>query len=124
MLVAGRVGAGVAVGTGVTVGVGVGEELGLRAGPAATALLVTFAEQMTRASPPLAEPLHCVIVAPAVVAVAPGLRPMNSLEIWTLQRSVPPPPLIASLHWVTEVTGSIRMVVLVEPATCGSPVAP
>ncbi len=96
--------------------------------------------------PPLAEPLHWVIVAPVVVAgkgsqpvvmpppepthwltvaaVAPGLTPSNSLRTWTLQRRVPPPPLIASLHWVTVVTGSVRTAVLVSQAACGSPAAP
>ena len=70
--------------------------------------------------PPLAEPLHWVIVALVVVAgngshslatpspepthwflvavVAPGLRPTKLLVTFTLQRSVPPPPLIESLH--------------------------
>jgi hypothetical protein len=68
--------------------------------------------------PPLAEPLHCVIIAPVVVAgnglqpvvrpppepthwltdgaVAPAPPPTNSTL--TLQRSVPPPPLIEPLH--------------------------
>ncbi len=35
---------------------------------AAPVRLVMLAEQMTSAPPPLAEPLHCVIVAPLVVA--------------------------------------------------------
>ena len=52
VLVGGGVGAGVAVEAGVALGVGAGEGL------AAAALFVTFAEQMTRAPPPLAEPLH------------------------------------------------------------------
>jgi hypothetical protein len=164
-------GAGEALGEGEAVGDEVGEGLG------ATALFVTFAEQITRAPPPLAEPLHWlivtlwtedsvpvavqvsptrvpplaeplhwVIVAPALVAgkgtqpvvmpppepthwstvaaVAPVLRPMKSFVTWTLQRSVPPPPLIEPLHWVTAVTGSVKEVVVVEQAASGSPAAP
>jgi len=96
--------------------------------------------------PPLAEPLHCVIVAPLVVAgngsqpmvmpppepthwltvalVEPGLRPMKLFVTWTLQRSVPPPPLIAVLHCVTAVTGSPRTLVWIEHDASGSPAAP
>jgi hypothetical protein len=195
VLVGGTVGAVVAVGAGVALGAGVGDELGLGEalglgeglglgealglgeGLAAAALVVTLAEQMTRAPPPLAEPLHwlivtiraadsvpvavqvrptrvpplaeplhCVIVAPVVVAgnglqpvvmpppepthwlteaaVEPGLRPMNSFEIWALQRSVPPPPLMESLHCVTAVTGVVRTFVVVVQAACGAPAAP
>ena len=88
-------------------------------------------EDLTR-PPPLPEPLHWVIVAPEVVAgkgmqaiflppppaepthwsteafVAPKLSPTNSFVTFTLQRSVPPPPLIELLHWVTAVTGLLR----------------
>jgi hypothetical protein len=169
------VGATVAVGVGVALGVGVGDELGLGEalglgeGLAAAALVVTLAEQMTRPPPPLAEPLHwlivtiraadsvpvavqvrptrvpplaeplhCVIVAPVVVAgnglqpvvmpppepthwltetvVEPALRPMNSFEIWALQRSVPPAPLMELLHCVTAVTGVVSTFVVVEQA--------
>jgi hypothetical protein len=42
----------------------------------------------------------------------------------TLQRSVPPPPLIALLHWVTLVTSVVRLVVLVVQAAWGAPAAP
>ena len=146
--------------------------------PLATTRFVTFAEQMTSAPPPLAdplhwliltllaedlvpvavqvrptrvpplaEPLHWVIVAPVVVAgngsqpvvmpppepthwftvaaVAPGLRPPKKLFVTlTLQRSVPPPPLIELLHCVTAVTGLVRLVVLTEHAAVGTPAAP
>jgi hypothetical protein len=96
--------------------------------------------------PPLAESLHCVIVAPLVVAgngsqpkvmpppepthwltvalVEPGLRPMKLFVTWTLQRSVPPPPLIAPLHCVTAVTGSPRTFDWIEHDASGSPAAP
>jgi hypothetical protein len=96
--------------------------------------------------PPLAEPLHWVIIAPVVVAgnglqpvvmpppepthwlteaaVEPGLRPTNSFVIWALQLSVPPPPLMELLHCVTAVTGVVRTFVLVEQAACGAPAAP
>ena len=159
------VGAGVALGVGVALGLGLGDTLGdalgeaeaLGDGLAGAALLVTFEEQIARAPPPLAEPLHWliaragadatvpvalqvrptsvppladplhwVIVAPVVVAgnglhpvvmpppdpthwltvaaVEPGLTPAPSYVTVTLHRSVPPPPLIASLHWLIEVT--------------------
>ena len=70
--------------------------------------------------PPLAEPLHWVMVALVVLAGkgshsfampspepthwflvdvdAPAPRPTKLLVTLTLQRSVPPPPLIESLH--------------------------
>lgn len=70
--------------------------------------------------PPLAEPLHWVIVAPVVVAGngsqpvvipppdpthwflvltdEPGLMPTKLFVTRTLHRSVPPPPLMESLH--------------------------
>ena len=96
--------------------------------------------------PPLAEPLHCVIVALVVVAgngshslampspdpthwfvvaaVAPGLRPTKLLVTLTLQRSVPPPPLIESLHWLTVVTGRFMRQTVVRHEAVGSPAAP
>ena len=96
--------------------------------------------------PPLAEPLHCVIVAPVVLAgkglqpvvmpppepthwftvaaVEPGLMPTKSLMTVTLQRSVPPPPLIELLHCVTAVTGLVRLRTVVEHAAVGLPAAP
>jgi hypothetical protein len=87
--------------------------------------------------PPSADPLHCVIVAPVVLAgvgsqmimlpaplqepthwftvaaVAPVLRPMNLLVTTTLQRRVPPPPLIEALHWLTDVTSLVRLLTVV-----------
>ena len=128
---------------------------------AGTRRFVIFVEQMTRAPPPLAEPLHwltrtpceagfvplavqvswtrvpppaeplhCVIVAFVVVAgngsqpvvmlpepthwftvaaVAPAAVPTKLLVTRTLQRRVPPPPLIEPLHCVTWVTGLVRL---------------
>lgn len=143
----------------------------------ATCLFVMLAEQMTRAPPPLAEPLHWLIRTPwdegfvpeavhsrrtrvpplaeplhwvivalvvvagkgsqlfampspepthwlIVAAFAPVLRPTKLLMTWTLQRSVPPPPLIELLHCVTAVTGRVRLVVFVVQAAVGSPAAP
>ena len=69
---------------------------------------------------PSPEPTHWFTVA----SVAPGLTPMKSFVTSTLQRSVPPPPLIASLHWVTAMTGSVRRVVSVVHDASGSPAAP
>lgn len=46
------------------------------------------------------------------------------LVITTLQRSVPPPPLIELLHWFTAVTGSVREEVVSVQAAVGSPAAP
>ena len=85
--------------------------------------------------PPLAEPLHWVMVALVVLAgkgshslampspepthwftvtaVAPVLDPTKLLVTSTLQRSVPPPPLIASLHWFTSVTRRRRFLTVV-----------
>src|ERR1035437_9695440 len=56
-----------------------------------TALLIRLAEQMTRAPPPLAEPLHWLTVTPwaeAIVPVAVQVRPTRV------------PPLAEPLHWV------------------------
>jgi len=96
--------------------------------------------------PPLADPLHCVIVAPVVVAgngsqpvvmpppdpthwflVAldePGLTPTKLFVTRTLQRNVPPPPLIESLHWLTLVTSRFMFQCVVLHDACGSPAAP
>ena len=96
--------------------------------------------------PPLAELLHWVIVAFVVVAgngsqpvvmpppepthwffvliVAFEFTPTKLLLTTTLQRSVPPPPLIESLHWVTWVTGEVRIWVVVWQDALGSPAAP
>jgi hypothetical protein len=95
--------------------------------------------------PPLAEPLHCVIVAPVVVAgkgsqpmvmlpepthwltvaaVAPVFMLTKSLVTLTLQRTVAPPPLSASLHWVTLVTSLLRFHVVTLHEAVGAPAAP
>ena len=96
--------------------------------------------------PPLAEPLHWVIVAPVVLAgngsqllampspepthwftvaaVARAFSPMKLFVTRTLQRSVPPPPLVEALHCVTAVTSVVSLVVLVVQAASGSPAAP
>ncbi len=96
--------------------------------------------------PPLADPLHCVIVAPVVVAgkgsqplvipspdpthwlmvtgVDVALTPTKVLVTWTLQRRVPPPPLVAPLHCVTAVSGSASTFVCTVHAASGSPAAP
>ena len=94
----------------------------------------------------MAEPLHWVMVAFVVVAGkgshslatpspepthwfvvavdAPGLRPTKLLVTFTLQRSVPPPPLIESLHWLTTVTGRRMFQTVVLHEAVGSPAAP
>jgi hypothetical protein len=101
--------------------------------------------------PPLAEPLHWVMAALTVVAGKglqpvvmpspepthwltvtaddPGLTPMKLLVMVTLQRRTAPPPLAEPLHCVTEVTGSLRLVVVVVHAcprapSVGSPAEP
>ena len=96
--------------------------------------------------PPFAEPLHWVIVAPLVVAgngsqllampppdpthwftvaaVAPVLSPTNLFVTLTLQRSVPPPPLIEPLHWLTDVTSVELNLVVMAHAAAGAPAAP
>ena len=92
----------------------------------------------------LADPLHCVIVAPAAVAgthptVKPSPEPTHWLTVasiglgssatyvfvrLTLHRSVPPPPLIEPLHWTTEVTGSVRIETSTVHAASGFPAGP
>ena len=96
--------------------------------------------------PPLAEPLHWVMVALVVLAGngshslatpspdpthwflvdvdAPALRPTKLLVTLTLQRSVPPPPLIESLHWLTTVTARLMFQTVVLHDAVGSPAAP
>src|SRR6188474_703040 len=69
---------------------------------------------------PPPEPTHWFTVA----ADWPGLTPKNWFVTPTLQRSVPPPPLIASLHWVTAVTGAVRTEVTTEQDAVGAPAAP
>ena len=91
--------------------------------------------------PPLAEPLHCVMAASVVVAgkgvqpvvrpspepthwltvtaAEPGLTPTKLFVIVALQLSVAPPPLADPLHWMTEVTGVVREVVVVVQAWPG-----
>ena len=49
---------------------------------------------------PPPEPTHSLTVAAGVF----GLEPTKLFVTWTLQRRVPPPPLIESLHWLTRVT--------------------
>lgn len=96
--------------------------------------------------PPFADPLHWVIAAPVVVAgngsqflVMPppepthwltvaacvvGFEPTKLFVTWTLHRSVPPPPLIESLHWLTRVTSRFISHVFVVHAAVGWPAAP
>ncbi len=96
--------------------------------------------------PPLADPLHCVMVAPEVVegngshvlaipspdalhwltvmADSPEATPMNSLVTSTLHRSVPPPPFVDALHCEMVVTGALSVSVVVEQEASGSPAAP
>ena len=69
---------------------------------------------------PPPEPTHWFTVA----AVVPALTPLKLFVTRTLQRRVPPPPLIESLHWVTAVTGEERDVVWVVQAASGTPAAP
>jgi hypothetical protein len=44
--------------------------------------------------------------------------------ISTVQRIQLPPPMVEPLHWLTDVTGSVRVVVLVEQRASGAPAAP
>ena len=69
---------------------------------------------------PSPEPTHWFTVA----AVAPVLDPTKLLVTLTLQRRVPPPPLIELLHWVTFVTGLVRFFVVSVQAALGLPAAP
>jgi hypothetical protein len=95
--------------------------------------------------PPFAEPLHWVIVAPVVVAgkgsqpivmpspepthwftvaaVELGLAPTKLFVTLTLQRSVPPAPLVALLHCVTLLTGAFRFFVTTVQAAVGTTAA-
>ena len=60
--------------------------------PAVTLLVVMLVEQMMRAPPPLADPLHWLIVTPRAddcVPVAVQVEPATT-----------PPPLADPLHWV------------------------
>src|SRR6185369_17269327 len=105
-------------------------------------LIVPVAVQVRRTRvPPFADPLHCVTRAPEVVAgngsqpdVIPPPEPTHSLTVpavecgltpthvfvtRTLQRSVPPPPLIESLHWVTRVTRRLMSQTFVLQLACG-----
>jgi hypothetical protein len=69
------------------------EELADELEPAPMAL-TTLAEQTTRAPPPLAEPLHWLIVtgwAEAIVPVAVQVRPTGEVRV---------KPLAEPLHWV------------------------
>src|SRR4029077_18281055 len=68
----------------------------------------------------LPEPTHWFTVA----VVVAGTLPVYSFVTATLQRSVPPPPLVELLHWVTAVTGAVRLWVVVVQAACGAPAAP
>jgi hypothetical protein len=96
----------------------------------------------------LAEPLHWVIAAPVVdskglqpvvppepthwftVRVSlPGLISVKLFVTDTLHRSVPPPPLAEPSHWMTDVTGAARLVVVVvqkwpRAPSVGSPADP
>jgi hypothetical protein len=93
-------GVGVGAPLGAPVGVAVGAPLGaleaalavaVGVGPGPEAWFVMFAEQMTRAPPPLAEPLHWLILtawAPECVPVAVQVIPTSV------------PPLAEPLHWV------------------------
>ncbi|CAN5530955.1 hypothetical protein BH20ACT2_BH20ACT2_22360 [soil metagenome] len=64
-------------------------------GVGAITLLVSETEQVTRAPPPLPEPLHWfTVTGSAEDVVEPG-------ETVHLTRMVPPPPLPEPLHWVT-----------------------
>ena len=75
------VGGGVLVGAGVPAGVGV----------LLTALLITLAEQMTRAPPPLADPLHWLTVTPWAEAIMPVAVQVSPTRV---------PPFADPLHWV------------------------
>ena len=55
-------------------------------------LLVTFAEQMIRAPPPLAEPLHWLILRAAPEDFVPV-----AVQVEEASR---PPPFAEPLHWV------------------------
>ncbi|MDQ3149511.1 MAG: hypothetical protein M3Q38_06270, partial [Chloroflexota bacterium] len=111
--------------------------------PWAAAWVPTAVQIRPTSVPPLADPLHCVMVAPEVVAgngtqpmvmpppepthwlmvaaVGVALTPMKVLMTSTLQRNVPPPPLVESLHCVTAVTGSANRSVSIEHDASGSP---
>src|ERR1035437_5475383 len=56
-----------------------------------TALLIRVAEQMTRAPPPLAEPLHWLTVRAWVEAMVPVAVQVSPTRV---------PPLADPLHWV------------------------
>ena len=57
----------------------------------AAAAFVMFAEQMTRAPPPLAELLHWLMVTPWAEAIVPVAVHFSSTRV---------PPLAEPLHWV------------------------
>jgi hypothetical protein len=61
-------------------------------GDAATKLFVNVAAQVTVLPPPLAEPLHCVMVTGNAVA------PPETVQS---TRVAAPPPFPDPLHWVT-----------------------
>jgi len=101
VLVGGRLGAGVALGAGVVLGAGVAlgaavapGDAGVAPGEAlgAAALLVMFAEQMIRAPPPLAEPLHWLILRAAPEDFVPV-----AVQV---EEATRPPPFAEPLHWV------------------------
>ena len=55
-------------------------------------MFVMFAEQMTKAPPPLAEPLHWLMVTPRVEDIVPLAVQVSSTRV---------PPLAEPLHWVS-----------------------
>ena len=59
-----------------------------------------------------------------MTAVGAAAMPTKLLVTVTLQRSVPPPPLIEPLHWVTAVTGSVRVLVVIVHVASGTPAEP
>ena len=69
---------------------------------------------------PPPDPTHWFLVA----LDEPGLTPTKLFVTRTLQRNVPPLPLMESLHWLTLVTSRFMFQCVVLHDACGSPAAP